>query len=89
MLKEITESTLSKAKEEVVIPQWVIAVIAVAAFLTGLVVGILCASGSKQRKSRKSFNADAYVRDLNFDIDDNADDFDFDDDDNEGFEFTF
>ena len=86
MLKEITENTLSKVKEEVVIPQWAIAVIAVAAFLLGLVMGILCASGSK-RKGRKSFNADAYVRDLNFDIDDNADD--MDDDDDEGFEFTF
>lgn len=87
MFREITENTISKAKEDVIIPQWAIAVIALASFLTGLVVGILCASGGSKRKGRK-FNADAYVRDLNFDIDDNADDFD-DDDDDEGFEFSF
>lgn len=87
MFKEITENTLSKVKEEVAVPQWLIAVIALASFLTGLIVGILCTSGSKQRRGRRSFNADAYVRDLNFDIDDNADD--FDDDDDEGFEFNF
>ena len=87
MLKEITENTLSKVKEDVVVPQWLIAVIALAAFLTGLIVGILCASGSKQRTRRRTrFNADAYVRDLNFDIDDDAD---FGDDDDEGYEFTF
>ena len=87
MFREITENTLSKVKEDVIIPQWMIAVIAVSAFLLGLVVGILCTSGSKRKGRKSSFNADAQVRDLNFDIDDNADD--FDDDDDEGFEFSF
>ena len=87
MLKEITENTLSRVKEDVVVPQWLIVVIALAAFLTGLIVGILCSPGSKRRARRRTrFNADAYVRDLNFDIDDNYDD---DDDDGEDYEFMF
>ncbi len=83
MFKEITENTLSKAKEEVVIEQWIVVLIAVASFLTGLIVGILCASGSNSRKNRKKFNADAYVRDLDFEYQDD------DDDDDEGFEYSF
>ena len=86
MFREITENTLSKAKEDVLVPQWLIVLIAVAAFITGVVVGILCASGSKRSKKRKnSFDANAYVRDLNFDIDDNDDI----DDDDDGYEFSF
>lgn len=89
MFREITENTLSKAKEEVSVPNWLIVAVALAAFLTGLVVGILCSSGQKRTRRRKnSFNANAYVRDLNFDIDDNDDDDDYDDDD-DGFEFSF
>lgn len=86
MFREITENTLSKAKEDVLVPQWLIVLIAVAAFITGVVVGILCTSGSKRSKKRKnSFDANAYVRDLNFDIDDNDDI----DDDDDGYEFSF
>lgn len=71
MFKEITENTISKAKEEIVLAQWVVVLIAVVSFLTGLVVGILCMTGANHRKNRKAFSADDYVRDLNFDIDDN------------------
>ncbi len=79
MFKEFTENTISKAKEDVVITNGVLVLIAVVSFLTGLVVGILCASGAKSKKNKKiSFNADDYARELNFD-----------DEDDEDYEYSF
>ncbi|MCM1480564.1 MAG: hypothetical protein NC085_12740 [Muribaculaceae bacterium] len=83
MFKEITENTISKAKEDIVISQGLLALIAAVSFLTGLIIGILCASGSKSekrrcRRRRGNFDADEYVRELNFD-----------DDDDDGYEYSF
>lgn len=84
MFKEITENTLARAKEEVAVAQWIVVLIALVSFLTGLVVGILCASGSYRRKNKKNFNARAYVHDLDFDYDSIDDE-----DDDEGSEYSF
>lgn len=84
MFKEITENTISKAKEDIVITQGILVLIAAVSFITGLIIGILCASGSKSEKRRcrrgrrASFNADEYARELNFD-----------DDDDDGYEYSF
>ncbi|MCM1023145.1 MAG: hypothetical protein NC395_03705 [Prevotella sp.] len=71
MFKEITETAVSKAKEDIVIPQGVLVLIAVASFVTGLVIGIICASGAKSAKSRKikrsSFKSKDYTGDLDYD----------------------
>ena len=88
MLNELTEAAIAKAKEDIVITQGLIVLIAAVSFITGLLVGILCTSGSKASKRRKmkkrAFDADEYARQLNFD---NFDDFDSDDDD--GYEYAF
>ncbi len=84
MFKEFTEKTISKAKEDIVITQGILVLIAAVSFITGLIIGILCASGSKsekrrsRRRRRASFNADEYARELNFD-----------DDDDDGYEYSF
>lgn len=83
MFKEITENTISKAKEDIVITQGLLVLIAAVSFITVLIIGILCASGSKSekrrgRRRRSSFDADEYVRELNFD-----------DDDDDGYEYSF
>lgn len=85
MFKEFTENTITKAKEDIVISQGLLVLIAAVSFITGLIVGIICASGSgrKKRGRKKNFNADEYARQLNFD--------DFDDygDDGEDYEYAF
>jgi len=65
MLKEIT----SKTKEEVIIMQGLIALIALAAFVIGLVIGILCSPKGKKRAkpAADEFDPDEYVRSLSFD----------------------
>ena len=81
-IKEFTEKTISiaksKAEEDIVISQGLLVLIAAAAFILGLILGILCASGSKsdkkRKKSRNSFDADEYARQLNFDDFDDGDD---------------
>lgn len=83
MFKEITENTISKAKEDIVITQGILVLIAAVSFITGLIIGVLCASGSKSEKRRSrrrksSFDADEYARELNFD-----------DDDDDGYEYSF
>ena len=86
MFKEFTENTISlaksKAEEDITITQGLLVLIAAAAFIIGLVVGILCTSGTKAKKKRKvkksTFDADEYARQLNFD---SFDDFDSGDDD--------
>ena len=78
MFKEFTETAVAKAKEDISVPQGIIVLIAVASFVTGLIIGIVCASGAKASRSRKikksSFRAEDYSKDL-----------DFDDEDDEGF----
>ncbi len=81
MFKEITENAVAKAKEEIEIPQGIVILIAVASFVVGLVVGILCATGAKKKAGkikRSSFSAEDYAEDLNFD-----------EDDEEGYEYSF
>ena len=86
MIKEFTENTISmaksKAEEDITITQGLIVLIAAVSFITGLIVGILCTSGTKAKKRRKAkkstFDADEYARQLNFD---SFDDFDGGDDD--------
>lgn len=82
MFKEITETAVAKAKEDISIPQGILVLIAVASFVTGLVIGIICASGAKSAKSakikRSSFKAEDYAKDLAFD-----------DDDDDGYEYSF
>ncbi len=82
IFKEFTETAVAKAKEDISVPQGIIVLIAVASFVTGLIIGIVCASGAKASKSRKikksSFRAEDYSKDL-----------DFDDEDDEGFEYSF
>lgn len=87
-IKEFTEKTISiaksKAEEDIVISQGLLVLIAAAAFIIGLIVGILCTSGSKaskKRKKNKNFDADEYARQLNFS---DFDDFDGDD----GYEYA-
>ncbi|MBP1560314.1 MAG: hypothetical protein J6C96_03610 [Oscillospiraceae bacterium] len=78
MFKEFTENAVAKAKEDVVLTNGVLVLIALVSFITGLVIGILCASGAKSKKNKKlSFNADDYVRDLNFDDDEDDDDYEY------------
>ena len=79
MFKEFTENTVAKAKEDVVISGGLLVLIAVVSFLTGLVVGIVCTSSVKSKKAAKkpSFNADDYVRDLNFDDEELDDDYEY------------
>ena len=86
-IKEFTEKTISiaksKAEEDIVISQGLLVLIAAAAFIIGLIVGILCASGSKAgKKKKKNFDADEYARQLNFS---DFDDFDGGDD---GYEYA-
>ena len=91
-LREFTENTISlaksKAEEDIVISQGLLVLIAAAAFIIGLIMGILCTSGSKAKKKRKvrksSFDADEYARQLNFD---SFDDFDGGSDDS-SFEYA-
>ena len=87
MFKEFTENTITKAKEDIVISQGMIVLIAAVSFITGLIIGIICASGSVKKKSkskkRKCSDADEYARQLNFD------DFDDFDDDGEDYEYAF
>lgn len=79
MFKDFTETAVSKAKEDISIPQGILVLIAAASFIIGLIVGILCASGSKKKIKTSSFKAADY-----------ADDFDFEDeDDGEGYEYSF
>lgn len=83
MFKEITENTISKAKEDIVISQGLLVLIAAVSFITGLIIGILCTAGSKSekrrsRRRRRNFDADEYARELNFD-----------DDDDDGYEYSF
>ena len=88
-IKEFTENAISmaksKAEEDIVISQGLLVLIAAAAFIIGLVMGILCASGSKaskkRKKSKSSFDADEYARQLNFG---DFDDFEGDD----GYEYA-
>lgn len=80
MFREIAENAVSKAKEDISVPQGVLVLIAVASFVTGLVIGIICASGAKSSKIKKSsFKAENRAGDFNFD----------DDDDDEGYEYSF
>lgn len=82
MFKEITETAVAKAKEDISIPQGILVLIAVASFVTGLIIGIICASGAKSAKARKirraSYKADNYDNDIAFD-----------DDDDDGYEYSF
>ncbi len=79
MIREFTETAVSKAKEDVSLPYGILALIAVASFIVGLIVGILCASGTNSRKAKRAQKA-AY----------DAGCFDFEDeDDGEDFEYSF
>lgn len=82
MFKEIAENAVTKAKEDISVPQGIIVLIAVASFVTGLVIGIICTSGARSAKSSKikksSFRAEDYANELNFD-----------DDDDDGYEYSF
>lgn len=82
MFKEITETAVAKAKEDISIPQGILVLIAVASFVTGLIIGIICASGAKSAKAKKikkaSCKADNYDSDIAFD-----------DDDDDGYEYAF
>lgn len=78
MFKEFTETAVSKAKEEIEIPQGIVVLIAVASFIVGLVVGIICASGAKSKKSKRTaFRPEDYAEDINYD------------DDDDGYEYSF
>ncbi len=77
MFKEFTETAVSKAKEDISIPQGILALIAVVSFIVGLTVGILCASGAKSKKEKKKACGCC------------TPDFDFDDEDDEGYEYSF
>lgn len=76
MIKEFAANTVAKAKEEVSVSNGVIVLIAVVAFIVGLVIGIVCTANAKSKKAKKNtFNANDYVRELDFDYDD----YDYDD----------
>ncbi len=78
MIKEFTANTVAKAKEEVSVSNGVIALIALVSFLVGLIIGIVCTANVKSKKAKKSFNANDYARELNFEYDD--EDYDYDED---------
>jgi len=80
MIREFTETAVSKAKEEVSLPCGILALIAVASFIVGLIVGILCASGTNSRKLKRAQKT-AY--------DAGCFDFEEEDDDDEDFEYSF
>lgn len=80
MFKEFTETAVSKAKEDISLPQGILALIAVVSFIVGLTVGILCASGAKSRKEKKrACGSNCYAPDFDFE----------DEDDDEGYEYSF
>ena len=77
MIKEFAANTVEKAKEEVSVSNGVIALIAVVAFLVGLVIGIIGTANAQARRiKKKTFNAEEYIRDLDFE---DEDDFDYED----------
>lgn len=77
MIKEFAANTVEKAKEEVSVSNGVIALIAVVAFLVGLVIGIIGTVNAQARRiKKKTFNAEEYIRDLDFE---DEDDFDYED----------
>lgn len=82
MFKEITETAVAKAKEDISIPQGILVLIAVASFVTGLIIGIICASGAKSAKSGK-------IRRVSYKAEDYDKDIAFDDDDDDGYEYSF
>ena len=78
MIKEFAANTVAKAKEEVSVSNGVIVLIAVVSFLVGLIIGIVCTANAKSKKAKKNtFNAEEYLRELDFDYDD--EDYDYDD----------
>ncbi len=78
MIKEFAANTVAKAKEEVSVSNGVIVLIAVVAFIVGLIIGIVCTANVKAKKVKKNaFNANEYARELDFGYDD--DDYDYDD----------
>ncbi len=78
MIKEFAANTVAKAKEDASVSNGVVVLIAVAAFIVGLVIGIVCTANAKSRKMKKTtFNAEDYIRDLDFDYDE--DEFEYDD----------
>lgn len=79
MIKEFAANTVAKAKEEVSVSNGVIVLIAVVAFIVGLILGIVCTANVKSKKSKKNtFNANEYARELDFDYED--EDYDYDED---------
>ena len=73
MIKEFAANTVAKAKEEVSVPNGVIVLIAVASFIVGLVIGILCAVGEQKRRIRKkTINMEDYITDFDFLEDDDV-----------------
>ncbi len=82
MIREFTENAVSKAKEEVALPCGIVALIAVASFIVGLIIGILCVSGSRKAKKEQRGARAAYDADCIDFGDDN-------DEDDEDFEYSF
>ena len=73
MINEFSANTVAKAKEEVSVPNGVIVLIAVASFIVGLVIGILCAVGEQKRRIRKkTINMEDYITDFDFLEDDDV-----------------
>ena len=89
MFKEFTENTISKAKEDVVISQGLLVLIAAVSFITGLIVGILCVSGANASKKRKIKKNSQYEEDYPGQVAfDSFDPDDFNDGDDGSYEYA-
>ena len=64
------ENAISKVKQDISVPVGVLALITIIAFLIGVIVGFIYSpikKGFVFKNSNKNFDADEYVRSLNFD----------------------
>ncbi len=64
------ENAIYKVKQDISVPVGVLALITIIAFLIGVIVGFIYSpikKGFVIKNSNKNFDADEYVRSLNFD----------------------
>lgn len=64
------DNAISKVKQDVSVPAGVLVLVTIIAFLVGVIVGFIYSPIKKGfifKNSNKNFDADEYVRSLNFD----------------------
>lgn len=64
------DNAISKVNQDVTVPGGIFVLVTVIAFLMGVIMGIVLSpvkKGIMSKADKKDFNADEYVRSLNFD----------------------